>query len=161
MNGLLKSITRIKIRGITLQDIKITKPTFKKCESEWFNYYKTIKEIKLLEDAILHPFVEEPDDPTVVKGANSVRDIGDPTGNSAARLTRHKQLNYLREIASAIETVYNELPKDHQRLIHTRYWSKTRLNWNEIAERCYVSKRQAMRWRDSIIIATVEVLGWR
>lgn len=144
-----------------MQDIKITKPTFKKCEAEWFNYHKTIKEIKLLEDAILHPFEEEPNDPTVVKGANSVRDIGDPTATTAARLTRHKQLNYLREIASAIETVYNELPKEHKRLVQVRYWSNNNFTWEEIGTKCNVSRRQGIRWRDAIIQATVEVLGWR
>lgn len=144
-----------------MQDIQITKPTFKKCESEWFNYYKTLKEIRLLEDAILHPYEEEPDDPTIVKGATSVRNIGDPTGSTAIRLTRHKQLNYLREIASAIETVYNELPKEHKRLIHSRYWSAGGKSWNDIARDCNVSARQGQRWRDSVILATVEVLGWR
>lgn len=144
-----------------LQDIKITKPTFKKCEAEWFNYHKTIQEIKLLEDAILHPFEEEENDPAVVKGANSVSSPGDPTFYGAARLTRHKQLNYLREIASAIETVYNELPKDHKRLVQVRYWSNKNRTWDGIAMKCHVSRRQAMRWRDSIILATVEVLGWR
>lgn len=144
-----------------MQDIKITKPTFKKCEAEWFNYHRTIQEIKLLEDAIMHPFEEEPDDPTIVKGANSVREIGDPTASTAARLTRHKQLNYLREIASAIETVYNELPKEHKRLVQVRYWSNKNLKWDEIAKECHVSRRQSMRWRDAIILATVEVLGWR
>ncbi len=144
-----------------LQDIKITKPTFKKCEAEWFNYHKTVKEIKLLEDAIMHPFDEEQDDPTIIKGATSVRDTGDPTGITAVRLTRHKQLNYLREIASAIETVYNELPKEHKKLVHIRYWSNRYLTWNEIAEECSISSRQGQRWRDSIILATVEMLGWR
>lgn len=144
-----------------MQDIKITKTTFKKTEAEWFNYHKTLKEIKLLEDTILNPFEEQPDDPGIVKGANSVTDPGDPTYYSAARLTRHKQLNYLREIASAIETVYNELPRDHKRLVQVRYWSNKNLQWDGIAEECYVSKRQAMRWRDAIVLATVEVLGWR
>ncbi len=144
-----------------MPDIKITKTTFKKCEAEWFNYYKTLKEIKTLEDAIIYPFEEEPDDPTIVKGANSVRVPGDPTAKTATRLSRHKQLSYLRDVASAIETVYNELPEEHKRLVHVRYWSRKKRNWNEIAEDCSVSARQGQRWRDSIILATLEVLGWR
>lgn len=144
-----------------MQEIKVTKPTFKKCEAEWSNYYRTIKEIKLLEESILHPHQENPTDPTVIAGENSVREIGDPTGLTAIRLTRHKQLNYLREIASAIETVYNELPKDHQRLVHIRYWSNNNFTWDRIASEAYISRRQAIRWRDAIITATIEVLGWR
>lgn len=144
-----------------MNEIKITKPTFKKCEAEWFNYHRTIQEIKLLEDAILHPFEERKEDTNIVKGANSVRLPGDPTYHTAVRLTRHKQLNYLREIASAIETVYNELPSEHKRLVQIRYWSNRNLTWNQIADQCNVSRRQAFNWRDAIILATVEVLGWR
>lgn len=78
------------------------------------------------------------------------------------RLTRHKQLNYLREITSAIETVYNELTSDRKRLVHVRYWNnRDRKNWDCIADLCNVSKRQAQRWRDEIAQATIEVLGWR
>src|SRR5699024_4509268 len=132
-------------------DIKITKPTFKKIEAEWFNYHKTVREIKLLEEAIMHPFEEEPDDPTIVKGATSVRDVGSPTEITAIRLTRHKQLNYLREIASAIETVYNELPADHKRLVHVRFWARENYTRDDIVEKCDVCRRQAFRWRDGII----------
>lgn len=144
-----------------MQDIKITKPTFKKTEAEWFNYYKTVKEIKLLEEAIMYPFEEEPDDPAVVKGANSVRDVGSPTEITALRLTRHKQLNYLREIASAIESVYNELPKEKKRLVQVRYWSNRNLTWDGIADEMNYGRRTVIRWRNAIISTTIEVLGWR
>lgn len=143
-----------------LQEIKITKPTFKKCESEWFNYHRTVKEIKLLEDAILHPY-SETEDVNIVKGYTSVSEPGDPTAITAIRLTRHKQLNYLREIASAIETVYNELPEDHKKLVHVRFWSSKKRDWDGIAHEVGYSRRTVMRWRDAIILATIEVLGWR
>ena len=144
-----------------MQELQITKTTFKKVESEWYNYHKTLKEIKLLEDAILYPYDDDPDDPTVVKGANSVRIPGNPTERTVTRLTTHKRLNYLREITSAIETVYNELPDDYKKLIHSRYWSQRKKTWDIIADDCKVVKRTAQRWRNEIIIATVEVLGWR
>lgn len=140
-----------------MESIKITKPTFKKTEAEWFNYHQTVKEIKLLEDAIMHPYKER--DNNIGGGQTNIP--GDPTYRTASRLTRHKQLNYLREIASAIETVYNELPEDHKRLVHVRYWARESYTWDEIVEKCDVSRRQAFRWRDAIIHATIEVLGWR
>jgi RinA family phage transcriptional activator len=144
-----------------LQELATTKTTFKKIESEWFNYYRTLQEIKLLEEAILYPYDESDDDPTVVAGKNSVRNTTDPTADKVIRLTKHKQLNYLREVTSAIETVYNQLPADRKRLVHIRYWSKRKLVWDKVAEECFVSRRQAINWRDEIIQATVEVLGWR
>ncbi|WP_117161330.1 transcriptional regulator [Paraliobacillus sp. X-1268] len=143
-----------------MHDIKITKSTFKKVEAEWFNYYRTLDEIKLIEDVILHPYKEvwEQDDNTG-GGKNNI--ISNPTEATTIRLTKHKQLNHLREVTSAIETVYKELNEERKKLVHIRYWSKRKLVWDRIAEECYVSRRQAINWRDEIIQATVEVLGWR
>lgn len=156
MNGYTKCTKGV----FPVAEIKITKPTFKKTEAEWFNYHKTVKEIKLLEDAILHPY-NDTEDVTIVKGYTSVNEPGDPTAITAIRLTRHKQLNYLREIASAIETVYNELPKEQKRLVHVRYWSNKNLTWDGIADELKYGRRTVIRWRDAIVLATIEVLGWR
>ncbi|UOQ47774.1 transcriptional regulator [Gracilibacillus caseinilyticus] len=106
-----------------MQELQITKTTFKKVESEWFNYYKTLREIKLLEESILHPFDEDPADPTILKGVNSVRIPGNPTERTATRLTTHKQLNYLREIKNAIEMVFNSLPLEYKHFVRCKYWS--------------------------------------
>ncbi|GGJ76457.1 transcriptional regulator [Virgibacillus salexigens] len=141
--------------------IKPKKITFKHVESEWYNYHHTLKEIARLRENIMNPFEEDPDDPTIVKGANSVRNPGNPTERIATRLTTNKQLNYLAEIADTIDQVYNALPDDYKNLVKVKYWSNKRLTWEGIALELNVSKRQAMRWRDEIIQATVEVLGWR
>lgn len=142
--------------------IKPTKTTFKKVESEYYNYHKTLKEIARLREEIMNPFVEEPIDQTIIAGANSVRSTGNPTDKIASRLLTHKQLNYLLEITQAIETVYNALPDDYKELVRLRYWSKDKeLTWDGISLRLSVSRRQAFNWRSDIINATIEVLGWR
>ncbi|RDW21025.1 transcriptional regulator [Oceanobacillus arenosus] len=142
--------------------IKPTKITFKKTESEWYNYYHTLKEIARLREEIMNPFDEEINDPTVVSGANSVRNISDPTSKMATRLMTSKQASYLSEIVEAIEQVYNALPDNYKELVRIRYWSKNRKQtWVGISRELKVSERQAMRWRDEIIQATIEVLGWR
>jgi len=141
--------------------IKTKKLTFKQVESEWYDYHDTLKEISKLRESIMNPFDEEPDTNTG-GGANSVRKPGDPTGNMATRLTRNKQLNHLNDIVDAIDQVYNALPDNYKQLVRLKYWSKNRqLTWDGIALELNVSKRQAMRWRNEIIQATVEVLGWR
>ncbi|RDW17032.1 transcriptional regulator [Oceanobacillus arenosus] len=142
--------------------IKPTKITFKKTEAEWYNYHHTLKEIARLREEITNPFDEEINDPTIVKGANSVRQPGDPTGRMATRLNTSKQLNYLTEIVGAIEQVYNALPDNYKSLVRVRYWNKTKKQtWVGISGDLKVSERQAMRWRNEIIQATIEVLGWR
>ena len=141
--------------------IKTKKITFKQVESEWYDYHNTLKEISRLRESIMNPFDEEPDTNTG-GGSNSVRNPGDPTGSIATRLTRNKQLNHLNDIVDAIDQVYNALPDDYKQLVRLKYWSRNRqLTWDGIALELNVSKRQAMRWRNEIIQATVEVLGWR
>lgn len=142
--------------------IEVTKITFKKTEAEWYNYHNTLKEIARLREEIMNPFDEEVNDPAVVAGANSVRNITDPTGRMATRLTTSKQLSYLTEIAEAIEKVYNALPDNYKELVRIRYWSKNKdLTWDGIAEKLYVNRSTALRWRKEIIHATIELLGWR
>lgn len=141
--------------------IKPKKITFKHAESEWYNYHHTLKEIARLRENIMNPFDNDPNDPTIVKGANSVRNPGNPTERIATRLTTHKQLSHLVEITDAIDQVYNALPDDYKNLVRVKYWSNKRLTWDGIALELKVSKRQAMRWRDEVIQATLEVLGWR
>jgi RinA family phage transcriptional activator len=138
--------------------IEITKPTFKKVESEWFNFYDTKKEINLLEEVIMNPTKEEDDN----AGGGRSNSNTSPTERIATRLSTHKQLNYLREVHDAVQRVYNALEDDYQKLVRLRYWNKNnRLTWDGIALELNVSKRHAMRWRDEIIHATAEVLGWR
>ena len=139
--------------------IKPTKLAFKKAEAEWYNYHNTLKEIANLREEIMNPFKEFKDE-NVGGGRSNLP--GSPTERIATRLTTHKQLNYLVEIVEAIENVYNALPNEYKKLVRLKYWNKKKqLTWDGIALELNVSKRQAMRWRDDIILATVEVLGWR
>lgn len=141
-----------------MSEIKLTKATFKKIESEWSNYKNTLYEIKLLEESIHHPFQESI---SVSGGKNSVRNISKDVEDKAIRLTTHKQLIYLKEVVNAIEVVYERLPKDKKKLVNVRYWSNRNYDWNGIANKCNVSRRQALRWRDDIVFATANLLGWR
>lgn len=138
--------------------IKPTKITFKKCEAEWYNYHNTLKEIAKLREEIMNPFQEE----NINFGGSKPNIPDKPTERIATRLTTHKQLNYLTEVTEAIEQVYNALPDDYKKLVRLKYWNKNeRLTWQGIADKLNVSERQARRWRDEIIMATIELLGWR
>src|SRR5690625_4617647 len=125
-----------------MQDIKITKLTFRKCEAEWFNYYKTVQEIKTLEKSIIDPYKEK--DENIGGGQSNVP--GDPTEATALRLTKNKQLNYLKEIVDAIEYVYESRPEEHKKLVRVRYWSNKRMNWNGVASEIGYSRRTVIRW---------------
>ncbi|MGN8647902.1 transcriptional regulator [Gracilibacillus sp. HCP3S3_G5_1] len=141
--------------------IELQKSTFKKIEAEWFNYHHTLREIATLREAIENPFDEDPEEVNIVKGANSVREPGDPTGRIATRLSTNKQLKYLTEITDVIKQVYDALPDDYRKMVELRYWSKQKITWESIASEVGVSERQARRWRNEIVKITADQLGWR
>lgn len=68
----------------------------------------------------------------------------------------------LTEVAEAIRSVYESIPPEKQKLMRLRYWTKPQLlTWEGVAMEIGVSKRQAMRWRDEIVLAIALRLGWR
>jgi RinA family phage transcriptional activator len=137
---------------------KLKKATFKHIESELYSYKDTLKEIEFIRNNIM--FCKEEIDENV--GGSRASLPGKPTESIATRLATHKRLAQLEEIVNAIEKVYTRLPETHQKLIRLKYWTKPQtLTWDGIADKLYISKRQAMRWRDEIIYAIAEVLGWR
>jgi RinA family phage transcriptional activator len=139
--------------------IKPTKTTFKKVESEWYSYHKTLKEIARLREEIMNPFNEDIDENI---GGGRSNQTSSPTERIATRLITHKQLNYLVDITNAIEQVYNALPEEYKKLVRVKYWNRDKsLQWDNIACECNVSRATAFRRRDEIIQATIEVLGWR
>lgn len=138
--------------------IELTKTAFKKLESEWYNYHHTLKEIVRLREEIMNPY--QPEEMNHEGGQSNLP--GQPTERIATRLTTNKQLNYLNEIVEAIEQVYNALPDDYKKMVRLRYWNKSnRMTWEGVSLDVGVSERQARRWRNEIIQATGEVLGWR
>lgn len=86
----------------------------------------------------------------------------DSVGAAVSRLTSNKRLNTLTEVAEAIRTVYERQEPSKQKLIKLRYWTKPQLlTWDGIAMEIGVSRRQAMRWRDEIVVTIALMLGWR
>jgi len=138
--------------------IKIRKGTFQHVESELYAYHDTRKEIVRLKNEILYASTST--DENVGGGRGNIP--GDPTSQTAILLTNHKKLEQLQNIVDAIENVVERLTDDRKRLVRLRYWDKPRrLTWDGIAAELHVSRRQAMRWRDEIVLAVAEKIGWR
>ncbi|QKS71672.1 transcriptional regulator [Paenalkalicoccus suaedae] len=136
--------------------IKAKRSTFRHVEGEWSDYYKTIQEIRDLREEIETPY-QEIDTNT---GGGRSGFISAPTERTAINLIASRKLQHREKIVAAIEEVYNALPKDHKKLVQVKYWGRENLNWDGVANRCHVSRRQAIVWRNQIIQATIEVLGW-
>ncbi|USK58150.1 transcriptional regulator [Peribacillus asahii] len=127
-------------------------------EYELYSYHDTLKEIQFLRNNIM--FTKENDDENVGGGRSSLP--SSPTEQIGVRLETHKKLNNLEEIAEAIEKVYNIVNDDYKKLIRLKYWTRPQTKtWEGIAAELHISRRQVLRWRDQIIQAVAEVLGWR
>ena len=136
---------------------KIRKGAFKHVESELFAYHDTRKEIIRLRNEILF---DRPQDDNVGGGRSSMP--GDPTGRSATALVSHKRLSPLESIIDVIDSIYNYLPEERKRLINLYYWTRPQtLTWEGIAQKLHISRRQAIYWRDEIVEAMAERLGWK
>jgi len=131
---------------------KLSGGTFKHVESELYSFHETKKELHYLRTEILY------------KNQHSRSDhlISDPTGEKATLLSTDRRIQHLEKVIDAITTVYEQLPKEKKKLVHLLYWKKPQqYNWEGIAAQVPISKRQAQRWRKSIVEQIAKRLGWR
>src|SRR5690625_1823867 len=141
---------------------KISQGAFKHVESELYAYPDTKREMKRARQETLYPYDDRPDDPTIVKGANSVRQPGDPTGQTATLLVTNRKLEQLERIVDVIDSVIDRLPKEKVRLLQLWYWSQPRrLTWDGIALELNVGRMTAIRWRNAIVQQIAIKMGWR
>lgn len=137
---------------------KIRKGTFQHIESELYAYHETRKEIVRLKNDILHG--SGIGDENVGGGRSNLP--GDPTGRTATLMMSHRKIEQLERIVDAIESVVDRLPDEKRKLVELRYWTKPQtLTWEGIARKINVSRRQAFNWRDEIIRAIADKIGWR
>lgn len=137
--------------------MKLKKATFQHIESEIYHYPETVKEIKRLRDEIMY---RTSNDENVGGGKSNLP--SSPTEQTATALVTNRKLHNLEGIAYAIETVYNSVNDEYKKLIRLKYWTKPQtLTWEGIANTLPTSRRQAFRWRDEIVQAIGEMLGWR
>jgi len=136
--------------------IKLRSGTIKHIEAEIYDYHDTLKRIKeRREELMTDPAKEEgmPSSPTLPSST---------VERYATRLTMDRRLQELERVASAVEHVYNLCDDGRKKLIRLKYWTKPQLkSWEGIALDLHISKRQAYRWRDEVVQAVGEQLGWR
>lgn len=139
-------------------ETKIRKGTFQHVESELYAYHETKREIIVLKNEILYGSGQT--DENVGGGRSNLP--GDPTGRTATLMVSHRKVESLEKIIDAIEYVVAQLPEEKKRLIKLKYWTRPQtLTWDGIADRLHISRRQAFYWRDQVIYAISEKLGWR
>lgn len=137
---------------------KLKNGAFKHVESELHHYHETLKEIALLREQILTGS-SNPDE-NVGGGRSNIP--GNPTERKGLLLASNRQLDSMSRIVQAIDYVVTQLPDEKRKLVKLKYWTKPqRLTWQGIAMELNISPRQAMRWREEIVIAIAQMIGWR
>jgi RinA family phage transcriptional activator len=132
----------------------LSKAAFKHIESELYYYQDTLKEITRLQREIM--FDKGPVDESGIRSL----EVGRPTERIATRLLSHKRLRNLEEMVAAIEYAFNALSEDHQKVIRTKYWSKKRLNWDDVSVQCSMHRNTAMKLRKDVVYLIAEKIGW-
>ncbi|WP_426447595.1 transcriptional regulator [Paenibacillus sp. S-38] len=124
-----------------MSQIKIKKGTFHHVESELAAYHETRKEIVRVKNELLNE--KSP-------------------GCPGTMIMKHRQLEQMQMIVDAIEGVVFRLTPDKQELVKLRYWTNPQLlTWDGIAHRLFCNRTTAIRWRDEIVAAVAERIGWR
>jgi RinA family phage transcriptional activator len=134
--------------------MKLTRATFHHVEAELYLYNETKKEIERMRQDIIHA--------GKVQQEGGRSGISNPTASTATRLTTDKRLQKLEEVTDAIEAVMEMLDPHRTKLVKLKYWTKPQLlTWDGIAQEVNISRRQAINWREEIIEAIAERIGWR
>jgi RinA family phage transcriptional activator len=134
----------------------LSKAAFKHIESEIYYYNDTLKEIDRLRKEIM--FGNDDEDENTGGGRSSIP--GRPTERIATRLLTHKRLRNLEEMAEAIEYAFNALSEDHRKVIRIKYWSKKRLNWDDVSIQANMHRNTAMKLRKDFVFLIAEKIGW-
>lgn len=135
---------------------KLKKATFKHIEAELYCYYDTLQGIEQIRKDIMY---NKEVDENIGGGRSNIP--SKPTERIATAIIMNRMLQQLEAITEAIRSVYEQLTDEKKQLVQLKYWTKQQYSWEEIAEQLHVSKRQAIRWRNEIVYAIAEKLGWR
>lgn len=132
--------------------------TFRYLESITYEYYDIQKQIKELEQEILHATDTSHDE--VQAGRVSTFNTKSETETRATALLDDKRLSRLKEQADAIKKAYEKLIAEKQELIKMYYWTDpNKESMSHYAEKLNISLRTAYRWRREYIHILGKMLG--
>lgn len=136
--------------------LKLTQAQCKTIEEYWTNIGDYRKQLKFRE-------WELTENRTVDEniGGGKVNRISDPTAAKAAALIQDERYQNYSKIIRAIEQTYATVDEDLRTIVSMRYWDKNDVyEWEDIADKLYISRSKVLRKRNLLIDKTAERLGW-
>ena len=135
--------------------IKTHTGTFKHIESVLYKYPDAVREIQKRREELM-------DKPTAELVGGKSNLPGDPTGSLAALIADDRFIRETERFTQAVEYVYEISSNEHKQLIKLKYWTKPQTKtWDGIAMEMGYGRTTLFRWRNEIIQAIGERLGWR
>lgn len=127
-------------------------------ERYWITHEENRKQLRYLEWELLNPHNEAD---TNIGGGKSNK-ISNPTERKAIILADNKKYSNLKSIVEGIDKLYTELDEDLKTIVDMRYWDKEGYcyEWEDIADKLYMSRRKVLRKRNVLIDKTAEVIGF-
>ena len=139
-------------------ELRLKKGAFNHVESELFHYHETKREIERMKQDIL--LGTSSFDENVGGGKSNLP--GDPTASKAIAMISNRQLEQMHRIVKAIEFIVEGLPDEKKKLVELKYWTRPQtLTWDGIAMRLNCSRRSALIWREEIVTAIGNHIGWK
>lgn len=125
-------------------------------EKYWIEYEVYKKKLKYREWELLHPHNEQGE---LVGGRSNT--ISDTTAKKATVLANDAYYQNLKRIIKTVEDLYRDLDEDMRTIVDMRYWDKDGCyEWEEIADKLYISRHKVLRKRNILIDKTAERIGW-
>jgi phage transcriptional activator, RinA family len=138
-----------------MTETKLDTAVFKYIEHELYDYPSTKQAIRRLREEIMCG--EAITDENIGGGRSS--EPGRPTERIATRLLTNRRLRNLEEVTEAVEQALDQVPEDCRRVINEKYWSHKRLDWQGIADACYVHRVTAIKYRKQFVNLVAEKLA--
>ena len=137
---------------------KMERLDIQKIESYWINHDENKKRLKYREWELLHSRHNADDLNANLRGNRS----SNPTEQKAAALTNDELYRNLNKIVQTIEQIYEQLDEDLKTIVNMRYWDKENncYEWEDIADRLYMSRSKLLRKRNVIINLTAKKIGY-
>jgi len=87
--------------------------------------------------------------------------ISDMTAKKAMLLTNDDYYQNLKRIIKTVEDLYREFDEDMRTIVDMRYWDTDGCyEWEDIADKLYISRHKVLRKRNILIDKTAERIGW-
>ncbi len=136
---------------------KLKSATFKHIESELFNYHQTVKLLSQRKEELLHGSTQS--DENIGGGKSNIP--GDPTARKAIAIVVDKRIEHLENIVNAISYIISLLPPEKLEFIRVRYWTHPQtLTWDGISLHMNYGRSTLFNWREEIVTAIANHLGW-